>query len=139
MKFHHIGLFVDSLERGVSEISKIYRIKHIGNSIEDNLIGVKIIFLKDSSGIVYELVAPLGDSSPVTGVLKRGHGFLNHVAYTTDQFDYELLRLRKQRIIQLGYAKKAKAFNGRRVAFFLTKLHYILEIIEDTKEWLVMT
>ena len=131
MKFHHIGIFVDSLERGVDEMSKIYEIEHIGNSIEDDFIGVKIVFLKDSSDINYELVAPLGDASPVNGVLERGHGFLNHLAYTTDQFDDELLRLRKQGMMPLGVAKKARAFNNRRVAFFLTSLNYIVEIIEE--------
>ena len=132
MKFHHIGLFVHSLERGVDEMNKMCEIEHVSDCIEDDLIGVKIIFLKDSSGIVYELVAPFGGNSPVTGVLCRGHGFLNHLAYTTDQFDLELLRLRELRMVPLGPAKKAKAFDGRRVAFFLTKLNYIIEIIEDS-------
>jgi len=131
VKFHHIGIFVDSIEAGIDEMSKIYEIKHIGKSIEDDLIGAKIVFLRDSSGINYELVAPFGDNSPVTGVLERGHGFLNHLAYTTDQFDGQLLRLRCQGMIPLGPAKKAVAFHGRRVAFFLTKLHYIIEIIEE--------
>jgi len=132
MKFHHIGIFVDSIARGIDEMSKIYDIAYIGTAIEDDLIGVKIIFLKDSSDINYELVAPFGNESPVTGVLERGHGFLNHLAYTTDQFDNELLRLREKGMIPLGSAKKAKAFDDRRVAFFLTKLNYIIEIIEDS-------
>ena len=131
MKFHHIGIFVDSIETGIDEMSRIYEIEHIGKTIEDSLIGVNIVFLKDSSGINYELVAPFGDDSPVTGVLKRGHGFLNHLAYTTDQFDNQLRNLRNLGVIPLGPAKKAVAFNGRRVVFLLTKLHYIIEIIED--------
>jgi len=69
VKFHHIGIFVDSIETGIDEMSKIYEIEHIGKTIEDSLIGVNIVFLKDSSGINYELVAPFGDDSPVTGVL----------------------------------------------------------------------
>lgn len=131
MKFHHVGIFVESIESGIDEMSKIYDIVHIGKTIEDVLIGVKIVFLKDSSGINYELVAPFGDDSPVTGVLKRGHGFLNHLAYTTNQFDSQLRNLRNLGMVPLGPAKKAVAFNGRRVIFFLTKLDYIVEIIED--------
>ena len=131
MKFHHIGIFVNSIESGVNEMSKIYEIEHVGKTIVDKLIGVKIVFLKDSSGIDYELVAPFGDDSPVTGVLKRGHGFLNHLAYTTNKFDVEFLRFRRQGLMPLGPPKKAKAFDGRRVAFFLTKLNYIIEIIEE--------
>ena len=131
MKFHHIGIFVDSIESGIDEMSKIYEIEHVGKTIEDDLIGVKIVFLKDSSGIYYELVAPFGDDSLVSGVLKRGHGYLNHLAYTTDQFDGQLRKLRNLGMIPLGPAKRAVAFNGRRVIFFLTKLHYIIEIIEE--------
>ena len=131
MKFHHIGIFVDSIATGIDEMSKIYEIEHIGKTIEDDLIGVNIVFLKDSSGINYELVAPFGDDSPVTGVLKRGHGFLNHLAYTTEQFDSQLRNLRNLGMIPLGPAKRAVAFNDRRVIFFLTKLNYIIEIIEE--------
>ena len=130
MKFHHVGIFVESIDTGIDEMSKIYDIVQVSKTIEDVLIGVRIVFLKDSSGINYELVAPFGNDSPVTGVLKRGHGFLNHLAYTTNQFDRQLRNLRNLGMIPLGPAKKAVAFNGRRVIFFLTKLNYVVEIIE---------
>ena len=130
MKFHHVGIFVVSIDTGIDEMSKIYDIVQVSKTIEDVLIGVRIVFLKDSSGINYELVAPFGNDSPVTGVLKRGHGFLNHLAYTTNQFDRQLRNLRNLGMIPLGPAKKAVAFNGRRVIFFLTKLNYVVEIIE---------
>lgn len=131
MRFHHIGIFVDSLERGCEEMGNTFDVKEMSDCIEDELIGVKIRFLKDASGICYELVAPLGDSSPVTGVIQRGHSFLNHLAYSTDDFDRDMAKLREQRMVPLGPAQRAKAFNGRRVAFFLTKLNYIIEIIEE--------
>lgn len=131
MKFHHIGLFVESLEQGVEQMSNTINIASIGERIEDSIIDVSIMFLDDSSGITYELVAPLSNNSPVNGVLKRGSGFLNHVAYTTDQFDDEVSRLRQNQNVPLGPAKAAKAFNGRRVIFFLTKLNFIIELVEE--------
>lgn len=131
MKFHHIGIFVESLEKGIKEMGKIFKISFIGDCIEDEHIGVKIKFLKDTSGITYEIVAPLGDTSPVTGVLNRGHSFLNHLAYTTDRFDDEVNKLRSQGMMPLGSEKKAKAFAGARIIFFLTSLGYIIEIIEE--------
>ena len=131
MKFHHIGLFVENLEKGIEEMSNTINIDCVSDRIEDPLMDVSIMFLTDSSGITYELVAPLSNNSPVNGVLKRGSGFLNHLAYTTDQFDYEVSRLRQNKNVPLGPAKIAKAFNGRRVIFFLTKLNYIIEIIEE--------
>lgn len=131
MKFHHIGIFVDCIERGINELNRIYEITSIGDPIFDEIMGVKIIFLKDSSDIRYELVAPFGYDSPVTGVLQRGHNFLNHLAYTTKRFEYELSKLRKQGMVPLGPPQNAKAFDGQRVSFFLTKLNYIIEVIED--------
>ena len=133
MKFHHIGIFVENLENGIEEMSKIVDVSFISHCIEDDLLGVKVKFLKDSAGITYEIVAPFGSISPVTGVLKRGHSFLNHIAYTTNRFDEEVKRLRVEGMVPLGSAKKAKAFCGSRVIFFLTKLGYIIEIIDQEK------
>ncbi len=130
MNFHHIGLFVESLENGVEQMGNTIKIESISKRIEDPIIDVAIIFLKDHSGITYELVAPLSINSPVNGVLKRGSGFLNHLAYTSDQFDYDVSRLRKNQNVPLGPAKPAKAFDGQRVIFFLNKLNFIIEIIE---------
>ena len=84
----------------------------------------------DNDGITYEIVAPFGNNSPVTEVLSRGYGHLNHIAYTSDSFESELARLRTEGMVPLGQPRKAKAFNGSRVVFFLTKLGFIIEVIE---------
>ena len=46
MKFHHIGIFVASIEAGIDEMCKMYAIEHIGKPIEDDLIGVRNNLLK---------------------------------------------------------------------------------------------
>lgn len=130
MKFHHIGLFVQSLDEGIKHLGNTIKVSTISERIEDKIIDVSIIFVKDHSGISYELVAPLSINSPVNGVLKRKSGFLNHLAYVSSQFDYDVARLRKNQNVPLGPAKPAKAFNGKRVIFFLNKLSFIIEIIE---------
>jgi methylmalonyl-CoA/ethylmalonyl-CoA epimerase len=129
-KFHHIGIFVRDLEHGKSEISKFINIASISNEILDEQMGIKIIFVKDKYNITYELVAPNGDDSPVTGVLKRDKDYLNHIAYECDSFDDEIKRLRIEGLIPLGIAKKAKAFDGAKVIFFLSPLGFIIELIE---------
>ena len=80
-----------------------------------------------------ELVASFGDNSPVTNVLKRKKDFLNHIAYETDDFEIEINRLRKEGLVPLGAPKKAKAFQGSRVIFFLSPLGFIIELIEVKK------
>lgn len=130
MKFHHIGIFVESLKKGVTEISSIIEVSEVGNPIKDELLSVQIQFVVDNDGITYEIVAPFGNNSPVTEVLSRGYGHLNHIAYTSDSFESELARLRTEGMVPLGQPRKAKAFNGSRVVFFLTKLGFIIEVIE---------
>jgi len=133
-KFHHIGIFVRDLEHGKSEISKFINIASISNEILDEQMGVKIIFVKDKHNVTYELVAPNGNESPVTGVLKRGKDYLNHIAYECDSFDDEINRLRSEGLIPLGNAKKAKAFDGAKVIFFLSPLGFIIELIEVNRK-----
>ena len=130
MEFHHIGIFVKDLDFGMSELSKFISIASIGEQIEDEGIGVKIIFVKDASNIIYELVAPHGNNSPVTGVLSRDKDFLNHLAYMSIDFDADLKKLRSQGMVPLGAAKKAEAFQGARVIFFLSALGFIIELVE---------
>ena len=115
----------------MSHLTKSKRSRlHFSNEIIDEEMGVKIVFLKDYDGIRYELVAPFGDNSPVTNVLKRKKDFLNHIAYETDDFEIEINRLRKAGLVPLGAPKKAKAFQGSRVIFFLSPLGFIVELIE---------
>tara|TARA_X000000950_G_scaffold203876_1_gene245421 strand:- start:979 stop:1386 length:408 start_codon:yes stop_codon:yes gene_type:complete len=129
-KFHHIGIFVKDLEYGKSEIKKFIDISSVSDEIVDELIGVKIIFVKDNSNVTYELVAPNGNDNPVTGVLKRGKDHLNHIAYECDSFENEINKLRSKGLIPLGKAKKAKAFQGAKVIFFLSPMGFIIELIE---------
>lgn len=135
MQFHHIGIFVKDLEHGKSELSKFLNISYVSEQIDDAHIGVKIIFIKDVSNINYELIAPFGENSPVTGVLNRGKDFLNHIAYETLSFDDDIKRLRNEGMLPLGSAKKAKAFNGARVIFFLCTLGFVIEIIEGRRNF----
>ena len=129
--FHHLGIFVKNLEYGQIEISKFIEISSTSDEIIDEEIGVKIIFVKDNQGILYELVAPFGDNSPVKGALSRGKDLLNHIAYKTNTFDLEIEKLRNAGFVPLGPAKKAKAFEGSRVIFFLSTLGFIIELVED--------
>ena len=130
MKFHHIGLFVPNIEAGIEHLGNVIRFVSISDPIKDPLIDVTIVFVTDPDGITYEMVAPLSDESPVNGVLQRGSGFLNHIAYTSNQYESDILRLRKNGNVPLGPSRPAVAFNGKKVMFFLNKLNFIIEIIE---------
>ena len=134
MHFDHLGVFVKSLDEGRTHLRRMFPIKKISDEFHDPLLRVSVQFLVDSSGICYEAVAPNGLGSPVDAALREGKNILNHVAYRTDDFDNQLVRLRATGCLPLGTPMPAVAFNGSRVVFLLTPLRLILEIIEGNHE-----
>ena len=131
MLFHHIGIFVSSIPSGRNYFNKIIKIKKKSKIILDKNLKVKIQFLYDEKNICYELVAGYGKKNPVEGTLKKKDNILNHVAYKAKHFDSTIKLLNAQGNLQISSPQNAKAFKNKRVVFFLTKLNFILEIIEE--------
>jgi methylmalonyl-CoA/ethylmalonyl-CoA epimerase len=128
--FHHIGLFVKDINYGLEELNKIISVKDIGEIIVDDLLLVNVLFVIDHDGIRYELVSPNGIGNPVDGALNSKKNILNHIAFTSKNFDFDILNLRNSGCLPLGTPKKAKAFGGSQIIFFLTPLGFIYELIE---------
>lgn len=134
MKFNHIGIFVKTLSEGREHISNIIDIKKLSQEFHDKSLKVSVQFITDKSGITYEIVSPFGAHNPVDKVLNENKNILNHIAYTTDQFDKEVKKLRNNGCAPLGVAQKALAFNYSKVIFFITPLNFIIELVEETKK-----
>jgi methylmalonyl-CoA/ethylmalonyl-CoA epimerase len=130
MKFHHIGIFVKSLDFGRSQIPSFIPIKNFTDPIIDKNLHVEIMFANDTSGLQYELIAPFGDKNPVSSILASEKAIINHVAYTTTRFNEEIDRFRKLGAIPLTKAMPAKVFQDKKVIFFLTPMRFIIELIE---------
>ncbi len=130
MIFDHIGLFVADLEAGREALGKLLPIAEFLPPIDDPVLKVRVQFGIDASGLRYELVAPFGEGDPVSGVLASGKNILNHVAYRVADLAAEAARLRIAGAMPLGVPKPALAFGGKRVQFFLTKLRFVVELIE---------
>ncbi|MBT5399191.1 glyoxalase [bacterium] len=133
MIFDHIGLFVHDIEEGRESLRKLFPISKVEDVVDDYYLGVSVQFCIDSSGVRYELVAPLTKKNPVSGVLDTGKNILNHVAYLVDDIKIESERLRKEGCIQLTKISKSKAFKGNMIVFFLTPMRFIIELIESGK------
>ena len=130
MKFHHIGIFLSNIKTGETFFKKIIKIKRKSRIFFDIKLGVKVRFLYDDSGICYEIVAPYGKNNPVNKVLKKKGNILNHVAYETKNLKKTMNYLRKINCAPITRPQPAKAFNNRKVIFFLTPLNFIIEIIQ---------
>ncbi|MGH7123540.1 MAG: VOC family protein [Stellaceae bacterium] len=131
MIFDHIGLFVRDIEIGRRQLSALLPITRWTEAVDDTLMKVRVQFGLDGSGIRYELVAPLGEPNPVARVLDEGRNILNHVAYRCADFESACAALRREGAAPLGRPQPAAAFDGARVAFYLTPLRFIVELVED--------
>jgi len=131
MRFDHIGIFVQSLEKGRFHLSELFQIIDFTDPLDDYGLKVSVQFCTDSSGIRYELVSPLGEDNPVSGILKSGKNVLNHVAYRVENIELEIQRLRENGCLPFGEPTPALAFSGRRVVFLLTPLRFIIELVEE--------
>lgn len=91
---HHLGVAVDDLDSALSTYERLFgaRLEH-RETVPDQ--GVEAASLRIGSDRV-ELLASLGDDTPVGKFLaKRGPG-LHHVAYQVDDIEATLRRLRDQ-------------------------------------------
>lgn len=130
MQFDHIGIFVESLEQGRDNLAGLLNVNGWSQEVHDDDLKISVQFGWDESGQCYELVAPNGEHNPVDGTLARQANILNHVAYRVVDLDTATTRLRDQGAIPLGAPKPAKALDGARIVFFMTRLGVIVELIE---------
>ena len=130
MIFDHIGIFVNSIPLGGKFFEKTLAIKKKSKIIKDDNLSVKIQFLYDKNNICYELISGLGKNNPVDNVLKKNVNIINHIAYKTNKFEKIIKFMNAQGNLQISQPKNAKAFRNKKVVFFLTKLGFIIELIE---------
>ena len=130
MKFHHFGIIVSDIKKASKNLSEILPIKKKTKIFNDKNWKVKILFLLDNNNVKYEIIEPLGKSSPVYNALKKNINILNHIAYESLNFEKDCKKLIKQGLLPLTKAMAAVAFKNKKVIFFYTKENFILEIIE---------
>jgi methylmalonyl-CoA/ethylmalonyl-CoA epimerase len=130
LRFDHIGLVVGDMVEGRKSLEDMFGVDRWTHLFEDPGIGVYVQFGRTAEGPCYELIAPLGEASPVATALKRGINILNHVAYLTADLDADAQRLQDLGSMMAGPAKPAVAYGGARVQFWITPQRFMVELIE---------
>lgn len=130
LRFDHIGVVVRDLAIGREFFEAALPISDWTEAIDDPGIGVSVQFALERSRLCYELIAPLGESSPVAGALASGRNVLNHVAYRTADLAQAGRRLESLGCHTTGLAQPAVAYGGYLVQFFVSPLRFIIELIE---------
>jgi methylmalonyl-CoA/ethylmalonyl-CoA epimerase len=111
---HHVGIAVDDLDAAIARWTALFgaTLEH-RERVEDQ--GVEAASLRVGDSRI-ELLAPLGDETPVGKFLaKRGPG-VHHVAFETADVGAELARLRAEGVELIDDAPRRGMF-GLQVAF----------------------
>ena len=131
LNFDHVGIVVRDLAVGLQSMRALLPIAASTERFDDPGLGVSVQFLQDKSGIVYELIAPLGSNSPVAKIAASRNGVINQLAYRVEDIAAAGQYFRSNGAIPTGSPKPAMAFGGALVQFFYTSEGFIVELIES--------
>jgi methylmalonyl-CoA/ethylmalonyl-CoA epimerase len=133
MKIDHIGYAVTEVEEAAAAFLNLGYAVHAlcggGGYIDDRSRRVRICFLRDPGGARVELVAPLGENSPVRAWLEKNGPSPYHIAYESADVPADAANLRKRGFLLVGPPSPAVAFGGRLVAFLYGKAAGLIELV----------
>ncbi|MDB5579742.1 MAG: glyoxalase family protein [Bradyrhizobium sp.] len=129
-RFDHVGVVVKSLAAGRIAFEALLDVTQWTDPLEDRVNGVHILFGRDPTGLVHELLAPIDEHSPVYRTLKTRTNLLNHTAYLVPSLHDGAAHMRAARCAPTSDPKPAIAYGGAQIQFFVTPLGTIIELIE---------
>lgn len=130
MILDHAGIVVRDLARGFQSTSVLLPITSRTQRFDDQQLGVAVQFLRDESGVVFELIAPLGPNSPVAKIAATRIGVINQLAYRVEDLSRAAEYFRSNGALPTAPPKPAIAFGGAFVQFFYMPEGFIVELIE---------
>jgi methylmalonyl-CoA/ethylmalonyl-CoA epimerase len=80
--------------------------------------------------IQIELVAPLGDDSPVNRLLSKGGGAY-HTCYAVDDIEQAIAQARTNGCLLVSGPSPAVAYGGKRIAWLYTPTRQLFEVVES--------
>ncbi|WP_213805401.1 VOC family protein [Granulicella sp. dw_53] len=129
--FDHIGLVVADIDAARAHLTTTLQMDRWTHITHDAGLGVSVQFgLGENGTPCFELIAPLGEASPIARTLAQGRTILNHIAYRVDDLAAAAEHLRAQGCFPTGDPAPAQAYGRRNVQFFLSPLRFIIELIE---------
>ena len=132
LTMHHVGVAVSSIGQALPSYREIFGYELLSGPFSDPIQRVKVCFVgkKEAQPPMIELVEPEGDHSPVNRYLAKGIGAY-HVCYATPDIELALTHVRAKGCMVVSQPVPAVAFNGRRIAWFLTPTHQLIELLEQ--------
>jgi methylmalonyl-CoA/ethylmalonyl-CoA epimerase len=131
MDLHHVGFVVPEVRSGMEAFVASLGATWDGTVYQDPLQKVKVAFLTTRAGDAQiELVAPDSPDSPVLRFLQENGGGLHHVCYEVDGLEQQMAAMKARGALIMRRPKPAVAFEGRRIAWMLTREKLLVELLE---------
>ena len=131
LKLHHIGFVVSSIQDCAESFAHGLGASWDGKITFDPIQKVRVTFFegRGSTDPLIELVEPGEPESPVSRFLRHGGG-LHHLCYEVEDLESHLNFCKSFGTIILRPPAPAVAFDGRRIAWAMTKKKLLLEFLE---------
>jgi methylmalonyl-CoA/ethylmalonyl-CoA epimerase len=130
-RLHHVGIVVASIEQSLPGYLLSIGSQATTNIVHDPLQKVNVLFLRTSPAepVLIELVEPVGEHSPVRRFLEKGGG-MNHLCYQVPDMAMAIQEMKSRKAVLVNPPKPAVAFDGRRVAWVMTREWLLIELLE---------
>ncbi len=129
---HHIGYAVADIEKSLLKYKQIgyYQSSPVYDDLDRS---VQITFIRSfDERFTIELIAPMSDDSPVSGILKQMKNVSSpyHICYEVDDMDEAIINLKNKNFILTKNPAKAIAFDDRKVVFMVNREVGLIELVE---------
>lgn len=129
LRLHHIGCAVESIESSLKTYRDLLGFTNISQTYKLEEMGINVCFVELSGGIYFELIEPMGKSSPVNTYLKKGISYY-HLGYKVKDVDKVAAKLVENEFKEIT-SLYSPAFDNRKCIFLYTPELQMIELIDS--------
>lgn len=127
MKFHHIGIATNDIDKTISKLKKFFDVSNISEIVYDSNQDANLCMVTMSDGIRIELI----NGKVVENILKKRQ-YLYHTCYSVENIDEAIEELQKDGAFLVREPRETIFFNNKKVAFLMWDLG-LIELINSTE------
>jgi len=131
-RLRHVGVAVAALEPAAEALADLFGYRVVSGPFDDPIQKVRVNFLakSDTDLAEIELIAPLGEESPITAMLAKSSGAAYHLCFETTDIDQALVHAKNCGCLVVSRPVPAIAFGGRKIAWIMTRSRQLFELVE---------
>ena len=129
MKFHHIGIATNDINKSIDKLKKYFDIKNISKIIYDVNQDANLCMITLDDGVKIELI----NGKVVENILKKRQ-YLYHTCYEVKDIYKTIKELEEDGALLVREPREAILFNNRKVAFLMWDLG-LIELVATDENW----